>query len=193
MPRLWTDTIATHRRGVQDAVIGAAWQLMSERGLRGTTMSQIAEASGIGRATLYKYFSDVETILRTGHERHVERHLDQLVAMRDKQNDPGSRLDAVISAYATISFHRGQHGTPELSALMHQGQDVVKAERRLTDLFRGCLADAAAAGVIRSDVKPAELAAYCVHALAAAGSVGSEAAARRLADVTMTGLRRPLP
>ena len=38
-------------------------------------MSQIAEQTGIGRATLYKYFPDVEAILLAWHERQVTGHL----------------------------------------------------------------------------------------------------------------------
>jgi AcrR family transcriptional regulator len=38
-------------------------------------MSDIAEATGIGRATLYKYFLDLETILSAWHQRQVEAHL----------------------------------------------------------------------------------------------------------------------
>ena len=43
----------------------------------------------------------------------------------------------------------------------------------------------------RYHIDPGELAAYCLHALAAAGSLPSEPAVRRLLAVTMTGLRPP--
>lgn len=42
--------------------------LVAERGLRSVTMSEIAQRVGIGRATVYKYFSDVESILLAWHE-----------------------------------------------------------------------------------------------------------------------------
>jgi hypothetical protein len=44
---------------------------------------------------------------------------------------------------------------------------------------------------VRDDVEPEELATYCLHALAAATSLSSEAAVRRLAKVTLDGLRPP--
>ena len=37
--------------------------MVAAHGLASVTMSRIAEETGIGRATLYKYFSDVEAIL----------------------------------------------------------------------------------------------------------------------------------
>jgi hypothetical protein len=51
------------------------------------------------------------------------------------------------------------------------------------------LSDAAAAGHIRDDVAPDELATFCVHALAAAKDLPSEAAVRRVVAVTLAGLR----
>lgn len=66
-------------------------------------MSQIAAETGIGRATLYKYFPDVEAILVAWHERHVARHLEHLTEVRDRTADPLQRLEAVLGAYALIS------------------------------------------------------------------------------------------
>ncbi|MDQ3153275.1 MAG: TetR/AcrR family transcriptional regulator, partial [Actinomycetota bacterium] len=56
MPKLWNETIEAHRRAVIDATLDTTWALVTEHGLLSVTMSQIAEKTGIGRATLYKYF-----------------------------------------------------------------------------------------------------------------------------------------
>ena len=53
----------------------------------------------------------------------------------------------------------------------------------------GLLTQAATAGDIRHDIPPGELASYCLHALTAASSLASEAAARRLVSITLAGLR----
>ncbi|MFF1497753.1 hypothetical protein [Streptomyces sp. NPDC058304] len=54
------------------------------------------------------------------------------------------------------------------------------------------LAEAAEAGDLRSDVPPAELAQYCLHALTAAAALTSQTAVARLVAVTLDGLR-PVP
>jgi len=59
------------------------------------------------------------------------------------------------------------------------------------DLIRGLLTEAAQAGDVRGDVTAEELASCCRHAFAAAGSLPSEAAVRRLVAVTLSGLRAP--
>jgi hypothetical protein len=66
---------------------------------------------------------------------------------------------------------------------------VAHAQRHLDDLVRVLLREGAEAGVVRTDVAPGELASYCLHALAAAGSLPSKAAVRRLVSVTLSGLR----
>jgi hypothetical protein len=53
------------------------------------------------------------------------------------------------------------------------------------------VADAARGGRVRSDVAPAELASYCLHALTAAASLPSGAAVHRLVAVTLAGLDPP--
>lgn len=189
MPKLWNETIETHRNTVREAILEATWDLVAERGPRSVTMSQIAENTGIGRATLYKYFPDVESILVAYHQRHVAGHLEQLSALRGQPGDVGVRLATVLERYAFIAHHRQRHGTDELAALLHREENVADAQRRLVRLFEELLVEAAAAGYVRDDVTPDELARYCLHALAAAGSLTGEAAIRRLVSVTLAGLR----
>src|SRR5207244_4508864 len=117
MPKLWNDTIETHRREVRDATLNTTAALVAKHGLRSVTMSQIAEETGIGRATLYKYYPDVEAILVAWHERHVTTHLEQLAALRDRVSGAGERLKAVLEAYALIRHQR--HAT-ELEVLLHR-------------------------------------------------------------------------
>ena len=188
MPKLWNETIEAHRRAVRDAILETTWALVAEQGLRSVTMSQIAEKTGIGRATLYKYFPNVEAILLAWHERHVTGHLEHLAELRDQAGDAGERLEAVLEAYALIQHKR--HAT-ELVALLHRDEHVAQAQQHLTDIIRDLLSEAAETGDVRDDIAPDELASYCLHALAAASSLPSEAAVRRLVMVTLAGLRPP--
>ena len=111
VPRLWTDTIEQHRRAVRDATIDATAALVAEHGLNAVTMTGIAEKTGIGRATLYKYFPDVEAILLAWHERQITAHLAHLVEARDHARTPGERLPAVLRAYAVLA-HGEERGFP---------------------------------------------------------------------------------
>jgi AcrR family transcriptional regulator len=190
VPKLWTETIEEHRRAVRDATLDTTAALVAERGLAAVTMSQIAAATGIGRATLYKYFPDVEAILTAWHQRQIARHIEQLATARDQASGgPGGRLEAVLTAYATITHDR-PHGT-ELAVAVHRGEHLANAQQQLLGLFEDLIADAANTGEVRNDVPPTELAGYCLHALQATSSLHSEAAVHRLVTVTLAGLRLP--
>lgn len=188
VPKLWNETIEAHRRAVRDAILENTWELVAEHGLRSVTMSQIAEKTGIGRATLYKYFPDLEAILLAWHERHVTYHLERLAELRDQAGGAAERLEVVLGAYALIFHHREHHGT-ELLALLHRGEHVAWAQQQLIDMIRDLLTEAAETGSIRDDAAPEELTSFCLHALTAASSLPSEAAVRRLVTVTLDGLR----
>ncbi len=190
VPRLWNETIEAHRRAVRDAILDTAWALVTEHGLTSVTMSQIAKETGIGRATLYKYFPDVEAVLLAWHERHVTGHLEYLAGLRDQAGDAAERLEAVLEAYALISHHRGHHGT-ELAPLLHRDEQVARAQQQLQDMIRDLLTESTETGDVQDDVAPDELASYCLHALTAASSLPSKAAVSRLVMVTLAGLRPP--
>jgi AcrR family transcriptional regulator len=189
VPKLWNDTIEAHRRDVSEAIMETTAALVAEHGLRSVTMSQIAEATGIGRATLYKYFPRVEAILLAWHERQIAGHLDHLIEVRDGAGDALERLEAVLEAYALILHETQKHHDSELSAFVHRDEHVVRAQHRLREMIRELLTAGAATGQVRDDVGADELASYCLHALAAAGSLPSKPAVRRLVAVTLTGLR----
>jgi AcrR family transcriptional regulator len=211
VPKLWTETIETHRREVHAAILETAAALVAERGLTSVTMSQIAEEAGISRATLYKYFPDVEAILVAWHDQHVDRHLEYLTEIRDRSKDAGERIEAVLESYALMSYERSQkhsgadstahvhrrdhagrshqHHGSEIGVLVHRDEHVRQKQRRLNDFFRDLLAEGAKTGDVRDDVATEELASYCVHALGAAGDLRSKPAVLRLVAVTLSGLR----
>lgn len=219
VPKLWTDTIETHRREVHDAILEATVALVAERGPASVTMSEIAGTTGIGRATLYKYFPDVDAILAAWHEQHVTHHLGALAEARDRSADPGERLRAVLETYAAIAYERSRGHRPgarhsahrdaeqharehhggaahpherrsgDVAALVHRTEHVAEVQQRLIDLMRDVIREAAKAGKARKDVPPDELARFCVDALAAARDLPSRAAVGRLVAVTLAGLR----
>jgi AcrR family transcriptional regulator len=210
MPKLWTDTIAAHRRQVNAAILKTAAALVAERGLASVTMSELAEQAGIGRATLYKYFPDVEAVLVAWHEQRVERHIDQLAQARDRSGDAAQRVDGVLEAYALMLYdghtrnehpahaRRDAHGARShggpgggIAELVHRREHVARSERKLATFVAEVLREGAKTGTVRDDVSAEELARYCLHALAGAAGLSSKPAVRRLVAVTLAGLRPP--
>jgi len=184
--------VETHRREVRDAILDAAWGLVRERGLLGVTMSQIAATAGIGRATLYKYFPDVEGVLAAWHERQIGTHLAE-VAELGGTGTPGKRLEKVLRGLADIARNSGSHDLDLAPVLKrgHASEHGTRARQHLHGMVAGLIAEGAARGNLRADVPPDELSTYCLSAVAAAADLRSDAAVRRLVDVTLDALRPP--
>jgi AcrR family transcriptional regulator len=189
MPATWNETIETHRADVHDSILDVVGPLVGSRGLLSLTMSAIAEASGIGRATLYRYFPDIETVLLAWHQREIGRHLAQLATIRDGDGDAYERLVRALHFFAQSI--RGVAGHPDASVadVLHRDSGVRRAEERLRALLKGLVQEAAEAGDVRDDVPAMELVNYCVSALAGARNVRSAAAVRRLVELTLEGLQ----
>src|SRR5688500_3252555 len=165
VPKLWSEAIEAHRRAVRAATLDATAAFVAEHGLRSVTMSQIAEETGIGRATLYKYFPDVEAILVAWHERQVGGHLEHLAELRDQAGGAAKRLEAVLEAYAILAHDLEGHAktklgkhAPELATLLHGGAHIGRAQQHLKTFIRDLLIECAKIGNVRDDVAPDELA-----------------------------------
>ena len=115
------------------------------------------------------------------------RHLAELAEVRDRTGDSGRRLEAVLEPYALLA-HRG-HGA-ELAGPLYRGHHVAGAQQKVRELF---LRSAAGRGGGRRDLGrrlARGAASSCLHALAAAGSLRSKAAVRRLVGVVLAGAQR---
>jgi AcrR family transcriptional regulator len=185
VPKVWADTIEQHKVAVRDAVIEAAEGLIEDGGVAGLTMSHLAEAAGIGRATLYKYFSSIEEVLAAWHQDQVDRHVKQL---RDlvAATPPEHLLGSLLRTYARLTTGRSRGS---VGMWLHESAYVGHAERVLEVMLADVIAAAAARGDVRSDVAPLELARFCLHALGATHGTSSQASADRLVRVVEDGLR----
>lgn len=192
MPKLWNQTIEEHRRAVHLAIVDTTAALVAAHGLASVTMSRIAQETGIGRATLYKYFADVESIMVAWHERQVTEHLRQLTEVVHRPGDPIERLTAVLGAYATLSTGHAAH---DLGAALYRGEHVARARRHVLDFVAAAISDAVTAGQVRDDVPVDELAAFCVNAMAAGNDLprtdDRTPAIERLVTMTMAALKPP--
>jgi AcrR family transcriptional regulator len=191
VPKLWNETIDAHRQAVRDAILDTTASLVADHGLASVTMSQIAEGTGIGRATLYNYFADVELILFAWHERQIAAHLQQLTEIRDRAGNARQRLEAVLEAYAFIAHESSRHRDTEIASLLHRDEQVARAQQQLSRFIGDLVTEAAKTGGVRADVAPGELATYCLHALTAGSSLRSKIAVRRLVALTLDALRPP--
>lgn len=94
-----------HKAERRDAILAAAVSLLDERGVEGTTLTEIASRAGLSKANCYRYFESREAILLSvtldEAEAWTASVVDRLTPLA------GSRdLDAVAQVYAESSAER---------------------------------------------------------------------------------------
>ena len=179
-----------HRAMTRDQIMAAALEAFADRGYVAVTIDDIVRRAGIGRATLYKYFGDVEEVLAAWHARAVASHLTELAALAEGAGGPAERLRSVLEAYGQICRQRARHGAEWPAAAFHRTAEVQQPEDQLRDLVTQLIAEVAgtAAAGVRIDVPADVLAAFCVSALAAAGAASSDAEVQTVVDLVWAGL-----
>jgi AcrR family transcriptional regulator len=80
-------------------MLDAGERIFGARGFRGSSMDEIAEASGITKALLYQYFGSKEGFYEACVERARARLFDRLEREADRASDARTRLRAVVTAY----------------------------------------------------------------------------------------------
>lgn len=73
------------KRENRSQLIRAAVDAMTEKGVKGATMREIARAAGLGDATIYNYFPTKEAIVYAYYEDRLEEGVDRLRAIPDFQ------------------------------------------------------------------------------------------------------------
>ena len=133
----------------------AAFEVLRTRGMQ-TSMSELADALGVKRPTLYFYFPDINMVFETVLDQ-TYRALTELVLARVKNVDhPLDRLRTVVDA--SISFHRDRPnligGLFQLWAMGGRGfQSVLDRERLAVVAARDALVADLRGGIARKQVR----------------------------------------
>jgi AcrR family transcriptional regulator len=136
----------------------AAFDVLRMRGMQ-TSMSELADALGVKRPTLYFYFPDPGAVFETVLGETYRALAEHVVAKTRNVEYPLDRLRAVVDA--TIAFHRER---PQLIGALFQlwalgGRDfasVLDRERRIMLVAREALVADLQAGIARREVRPCD-------------------------------------
>ena len=139
---------ARHRR-----VLDVATEVIRRKGVDGASMTEIADAVGISKSTLFHYFPSKSELVERLQERLYEIARGELTAAAaDPGATPTQRLRVLVHIHAHHCVER--LSSPVLAAFVQQwgptaspqGQAQVRARRRYETLFEETFSDAVAAG-----------------------------------------------
>jgi len=136
----------------------AAFEVLRTRGV-GTSMSELADALGVKRPTLYFYFPDVGAVFESVLDQTYQTHGELLVAKLKTLDNPLDRLRALLDV--TMQFHRER---PHLIGGLFQlwavgGRDVASVldrGRRMVQASRDALVADLRGGIARKEVLPCD-------------------------------------
>lgn len=115
------------KRVKYDQILDALQKLMEDQDIQNISVSQIAKEAGIGKGSIYYYFSSKEKIMDALVERNYEKTLDTAKALaRQTDIPPFTRMAMLFQACRTSSLElirseraASNENTPE-KAFIHQ-------------------------------------------------------------------------
>lgn len=134
MPRIRAETIAEHKELTRRQILEATEELISELGSADFSLGEVASAVGIGRTTLYDYFTDRDDVIATLVEEELPGVMTALLAGVDSSASAPDRLAEV--AERTVRFVATD---PVYGLLLHRevGKLSEDAQRRIRVAHEG--------------------------------------------------------
>ncbi len=136
------------------AVMRAAIEVFWRHGYAATSISELTEATGLSRSSLYQRFGDKDGLFREALQIYTERVLHHMGAA--KADTPRTRLDALLRGFLPDPSRPAGcligWGCVEIAGLTVEGQTaILDAVARQRDVFKGLLREGIASAELPQD------------------------------------------
>ena len=161
------DRRARRRQETIEEILAIARDVMTEEGVNGLSLAEVARRLGVQPPSLYKYFPSLMAIYDALFARGQE---ENLAVMREGMQRARPGLDALIAGLeASGRWALENRAVAELLfwrpvPSFHPSEEAMGPSREMVELQRGALADAVAGGELGPDAL-AESAIYLVSIL----------------------------
>jgi AcrR family transcriptional regulator len=81
-------------------------EVVARKGLRGTTIQDIADAAKVSPGLLYRYWKNRDDLAAEVYREHYESLLARLANLADQEDDPWSRLSVMIRGFLQFADER---------------------------------------------------------------------------------------
>src|SRR5436853_3328197 len=92
------------RSDIREAILDATERLLARKGFSRMTMDDIAAESKVARRTIYLRFPGKESVALDSIDRVVERLIDRLRSIADRNDSPVERLREMLIARVLFRF-----------------------------------------------------------------------------------------
>lgn len=154
MPRIRAASIDEHKALTRRALLDSAQVLIAEEGTAEIPLGEFALAAGIGRTTLYDYFSDRDDLIATLVEEELPGVVESLIAGAKRLGSPLERLADL--AVRTVEFVVTD---PVLGVILHRevGRMSLEAQERIRNAHSDLAAEMVSLyfqGVEQGELRP---------------------------------------
>ena len=155
------------------------------------SLEEIARRAGVGIGTLYRHFPTREAVVEAVYRREVEK-LAQAVPQLLQNSPAGEALHQWMHLFVDYIATK-RIIAPSLAAVAARTSNLHSTSVELiTGAISTLVKRAIAGGDVRKDTDPSDLLRALIGVSYSNPDAGWEASARRLIDILMDGLRRPL-
>lgn len=153
-PDLWHGTLSAHRAKTSDSIIGAAVGIVAREGIAGLSMSALADAAGVSRQTLYKYFADVDAVL-AGMAAAGSAGMAHLSDRIDAESDPREGLHVFVAAILEAATAGHPSPLALAAAVPASSREAMRGhEQEAEAIVIGLLRRGRDTGALRADLDP---------------------------------------
>jgi TetR/AcrR family acrAB operon transcriptional repressor len=141
------------RRGI--AV--ACTELLLEKGIKDLTITEIAKTAGIGKGTVYDYFSNKEEIVFEIIRNFIEEHHRYLLSQSDKRTSTKQKIfylfDFFLSEYKSYEKHLVVYREYLSVTLSSKFNPMLEFNKECSGFIRNILEDIIEEGIKKAEIK----------------------------------------
>jgi AcrR family transcriptional regulator len=134
----------------------ACTELLLEKGMKNLTITEIAKTAGIGKGTIYDYFSNKEEIVFEIIRNFIEKHHHNLLNQSDKKTSTKQKVlylfDVFLSEYMTYEKHLDVFREYLSVTLSSKCSPMIEFNRECSNFIRNTLEDIIEEGINKGEI-----------------------------------------
>jgi AcrR family transcriptional regulator len=135
----------------------ACTELLLEKGIKNLTITEIAKSAGIGKGTVYDYFTNKEEIVFEIIRNFIKEHHQNLLSQSDKQTSTKQKIlylfDFFLSEHKPYEKHLDVYREYLSVTLSTKSCPMLEFNRECSSFIRNILKDIIDEGIEKGEIK----------------------------------------